>query len=167
MRRFDSLVNKRALASKERGAGKIKVWFQRSEVAGDRERSTEVCRTAFHPARSNSGHTRCLRSFLHHCCGSFRRTAPPITTTIFTDCRSGSHESARLRGTWYWIACWSPQGKEEAAAAKIAFNLRDAGGRLVTTEEVLTEVLNYYSRHGAPFRRVAAGAVRALLASGR
>ena len=65
--------------------------------------------------------------------------------------------------SWYWIACLTPRTPAETAAADIANQLLRNRGRLVTTEEVLTEVLNYYSRHGVQARRGAAIVVRTLL----
>jgi predicted nucleic acid-binding protein len=56
--------------------------------------------------------------------------------------------------TFYWIALLNPADKWHQDAR--AFGRANAETRLVTTEGVLTEVLNYFSETGERMRRAAA-----------
>jgi predicted nucleic acid-binding protein len=56
--------------------------------------------------------------------------------------------------TFYWIALINPTDQWHQDAQ--AFSQANAEASIVTTEEVLTEVLNYFSEAGEMMRRAAA-----------
>ena len=60
----------------------------------------------------------------------------------------------------YWIAVINPRDQWHNAAMKARENLGDV--MLVTTEEVLIELLNAFSDSGEEFRKRSAAAVRAI-----
>lgn len=64
--------------------------------------------------------------------------------------------------TYYWIALLSP--KDEGHAKAIAISSSIAGCVLVTTDEVLSEVLTFFGRQGASARRAAVALVEHILA---
>ena len=63
--------------------------------------------------------------------------------------------------THFWVAVTNPrdQWHEPALAAGTLLD----GAKLVTTDTVLTEVLNYFSGAGPRLRRTAAASIRAIL----
>lgn len=68
----------------------------------------------------------------------------------------------RFADAHYWIAILNPRDPWWPAIEALEAQLDPLD--LVTTEEVLVEVLAFYSGRGARFRTVAAGLVRELLA---
>jgi len=60
----------------------------------------------------------------------------------------------------YWIALIDPRDQSHAMAVRVTLDLGNA--TLMTTDEVLTEVLNFFSGAGAPVRRQAAALVRRI-----
>src|SRR5262245_62119585 len=62
--------------------------------------------------------------------------------------------------TLYWIAITNRKDQWHQAAERVTRTL--SGCHLVTTEEVLTEVLNAFSEGGRAFRQEAVDLVRAL-----
>ena len=67
---------------------------------------------------------------------------------------------AVLADTFYWIALLNPDDPDHDRVT--AFDLSDARPSLVTTEEILTEFLTYFSGRGALFRKKAAAVAYAL-----
>ncbi|MEW6776407.1 MAG: nucleic acid-binding protein [Bdellovibrionota bacterium] len=65
--------------------------------------------------------------------------------------------------TAYWIACVDEEDQWAGKARGAEQSL--GGARLITTDEVLTEVLAAFSGRGVRLRQVAAGFVRAILKS--
>lgn len=65
--------------------------------------------------------------------------------------------------TLYWIAMARPNDSWAAAALRAKANLGEA--KLVTTEEVLSEVLTALAGGGPTLRRAAAAMIRAILSS--
>ncbi len=63
--------------------------------------------------------------------------------------------------TPYWIAMLNPEDQCAPAALAASRELGDA--RLVTTQEVLAEVMNYFAHYGPAVRGAAAEAVREIL----
>ena len=63
--------------------------------------------------------------------------------------------------TFYWIARIDTHDQWHQRAKEISDSLTDA--RLVTTEAVLIELLNYFSAHGPEMRQAAAHIVRHIL----
>ena len=55
--------------------------------------------------------------------------------------------------TCYWIALLNPRDQLHAKAVDVSRGLRDA--RITTTDEVLTEFLNYFGARGTFFRAAA------------
>lgn len=64
--------------------------------------------------------------------------------------------------TCYWIALANPRDQLHERARAASGNLQ--GAILVTTDEVLSEFLNFFSRHGQVLRGVAAQLTRGVLA---
>ena len=64
--------------------------------------------------------------------------------------------------TCYWISLLNPRGQTHDIAIRVSKGL--TGYRIVTTEEVLTEVLNYFGSRGPYFRRAAAKLVERMQA---
>ena len=62
--------------------------------------------------------------------------------------------------TFYWVALLNPRDSFHAAVTSFASGL--ASARLVTTDEVLTEVLNWFCRGGPRWRGEAATLVHDL-----
>jgi predicted nucleic acid-binding protein len=62
--------------------------------------------------------------------------------------------------TFYWIALPNPKDQAHARAIRMSKSLGNA--RIVTTEEVLTEFLNYFSGRGPHFRTAAARLVERM-----
>jgi predicted nucleic acid-binding protein len=62
--------------------------------------------------------------------------------------------------TFYWVALLNPRDPFHARVASFSHTL--AAARLVTTDEVLTEVLNWFSRSGPIWRGKAATLVHSL-----
>ncbi len=71
--------------------------------------------------------------------------------------------SAVFADTFYWIAITNFQDRAHARAK--AFPLSATPGALCTTEEVLTEYLNYFAAWGPNFRRKASINVQNMLES--
>jgi len=67
---------------------------------------------------------------------------------------------AVLADTFYWIALLNPDDPDHDRV--IAFDLSDARPPLVTTEEILSEFLSYFSARGSLFRKKAAAVAYAL-----
>jgi uncharacterized protein len=65
--------------------------------------------------------------------------------------------------TSYWIALLSPRDKLHARAEEVSENL--AGAHIVTSDWILTELLNSFAEHGPHLREAAAHASMALRAS--
>lgn len=63
--------------------------------------------------------------------------------------------------TLYWVALINPKTSDTPACWPLATRSRWA--RLMTTDEVLTEVLNFYAEQGSHARQRAATKVRAIL----
>lgn len=63
--------------------------------------------------------------------------------------------------TPYWIAMLNPE--DECAPLALAASRELGNARLVTTQEVLAEVMNYFARYGPAVRGAAAEAVREIL----
>ena len=63
--------------------------------------------------------------------------------------------------TFYWVAISNPADESHHQALKLAHSLRNS--LFITTEEVLTEVLAYFSGRGQRLRRRAAQMIRHLL----
>jgi predicted nucleic acid-binding protein len=63
----------------------------------------------------------------------------------------------------YWIALINPKDQWHGRVRETARTLGQV--RLVTTEEVLTEVLNFYAEGGQSWRAAAASGIRAILAN--
>ena len=61
-----------------------------------------------------------------------------------------------------WIGLLNPRDQTHDIAIRVSKGLR--GYRIVTTEEVLTEVLNYFGSRGAHFRCAAAKLVERMRA---
>lgn len=64
--------------------------------------------------------------------------------------------------TCYWIALLNPRDQTHDIAIRVSKGL--TGYRIVTTEEVLTEVLNYFGSRGPYFRSAAAKLVERMQA---
>jgi predicted nucleic acid-binding protein len=64
----------------------------------------------------------------------------------------------------YWVAMLNPQDERSAAATETTRGLGEV--QFVTTQEVLTEVLNFLSAYGPAVRRQAAEAIREILTAG-
>ncbi|AFY77507.1 hypothetical protein Ple7327_2189 [Pleurocapsa sp. PCC 7327] len=91
-----------------------------------------------------------------------------ITFTItFTEPQKKDCERCICRyfilDTLYWIAITNPKDQWHQKAVEIREN--DLAIRLVTTEAVLIELLNYFSSYGSRMRQVAVNIVRAILSS--
>jgi predicted nucleic acid-binding protein len=67
-----------------------------------------------------------------------------------------------LADTCYWIALLNPRDQTHDIAIRVSKGL--TGYRIVTTEEVLTEVLNYFGARGPYFRSAAAKLVERIQA---
>jgi uncharacterized protein len=65
--------------------------------------------------------------------------------------------------TFYWIAL--ADSADSAHQQAVNFTAEHATSRIVTTDEVLTEYLNFFSAAPEPFRRRAAEGVEGLLKS--
>ncbi len=63
--------------------------------------------------------------------------------------------------TSYWIALFNPDDEWSQGAARATQSLGDI--QLVTTQDVLTEFLNFFAGAGALLRRQAAEAVREIM----
>jgi len=61
----------------------------------------------------------------------------------------------------YWIAMLNPEDERSEAATEVTRELGDI--HFVTTQEVLTELLNFFAPYGPPVRRQAADAIREIL----
>jgi len=64
--------------------------------------------------------------------------------------------------TCYWIALLNPRDQIHDIAIRVSKGL--TGYRIITTEEVLTEVLNYFGSRGPYFRSAAAKLVERMSA---
>lgn len=62
--------------------------------------------------------------------------------------------------TFYWIALLNPRDQAHDRAVSVSKGL--GAVRIVTTEEVLTEVLNFFGSRGPHLRRAAAGLVEQM-----
>ena len=71
--------------------------------------------------------------------------------------------TALFADSFYWIAL--ADSSDSAHRIALNFTVERATSRIVTTDEVLTEYLNFFSTASAPFRRKSAEGVRRLLAS--
>lgn len=65
----------------------------------------------------------------------------------------------------YWIALLDPRDQLHGAASAAKSRIGSAG--LITTDEVLTEVLNYYGSRGQQLRTAAVDSVDGILADAR
>jgi predicted nucleic acid-binding protein len=63
--------------------------------------------------------------------------------------------------TYYWIALLNDKDQGHAQARAVSGTLQAA--TLVTTQEVLSEVLTYFSQHGLVVRQSAVAFVRSIL----
>jgi predicted nucleic acid-binding protein len=68
--------------------------------------------------------------------------------------------NAVFADTFYWIAFTNPQDTAHEKAKE--FTLSAKPGPIYTTEEVLTEYLNYFAGWGSSFRRYAANSVQKM-----
>jgi predicted nucleic acid-binding protein len=66
---------------------------------------------------------------------------------------------------WYWVALLNPEDQHHSAAIRASRGLADT--RLVTTDEVLIEMLAHMSARGALLRGLAVETVRSLVSSPR
>lgn len=64
--------------------------------------------------------------------------------------------------TCYWIALLNPRDQTHDIAIGVSKGLKDC--RIITTEEVLTELLNYFGARGPYFRTAAAKLVERMRA---
>jgi predicted nucleic acid-binding protein len=71
--------------------------------------------------------------------------------------------TAVFADTFYWIALADFSDSAHQDALSLTIEL--ATSRIVTTDEVLTEYLNFFSTAPEPFRREVAGSVEDLLTS--
>jgi predicted nucleic acid-binding protein len=71
--------------------------------------------------------------------------------------------NALFADTFYWIAL--ADTNESAHRLALTLTTERATSQIVTTDEVLTEYLNFFSSTPEPFRRMAAHGVERLLAS--
>ena len=62
--------------------------------------------------------------------------------------------------TFYWIALLNPRDQAHDLAVSVSKGL--GAVRIVTTEEVLTELLNFFGSRGPHLRRAAAGLVERM-----
>ncbi len=63
--------------------------------------------------------------------------------------------------TQYWIAIINPHDQWHQRAVTVSQTLGPV--QLVTTDDMLVEVLNFFAGYGAPMRQTAAHAVRSIL----
>lgn len=63
--------------------------------------------------------------------------------------------------TFYWIALISPRDQWHQKAREVSPSLKDA--RLITSEPVLVELLNYFSGYGVEMRVAVAQVVRSIV----
>ena len=66
---------------------------------------------------------------------------------------------------WYWIALANPRDQHHEAAKAMGPKLGPC--HFVTTDEVLVEVLAFFSEYGADLRKTSVRLVRAILAEDR
>ena len=71
--------------------------------------------------------------------------------------------TAVFADTFFWIALANPRDMAHPQAMRLHGQLQDR--LIVTTDEVLTEFLNFYSDHGPHFRKAVAQSATALLDS--
>lgn len=64
---------------------------------------------------------------------------------------------------WYWIALANPRDQHHEAAKTLGPKLGPC--HFITTDEVLVEVLAFFSEYGADMRKTAVRLVRAVLAN--
>jgi predicted nucleic acid-binding protein len=62
--------------------------------------------------------------------------------------------------TFYWIALLNPRGQAHALAVSVSKGL--GAVRIVTTEAVLRELLNFFGSRGPHLRRAVAGLVERM-----
>jgi len=72
--------------------------------------------------------------------------------------------TAFFADTFYWIAL--ADFADSAHQRALAFTAKSASSGIVTTDEVLTEYLSFFSTASEPLRREAAESVEDILASG-
>jgi predicted nucleic acid-binding protein len=65
--------------------------------------------------------------------------------------------------TYYWIALLNDRDQGHAAAGAMTQALRSA--TIITTQEVLAEVLTFFCEQGRPVRQIAAAFVRQIIAN--
>src|ERR1700730_5668140 len=86
------------------------------------------------------------------------------STTISTAIRNASDPAMPLRLTFadafYWVPLLNP--RDAFHTAVMSFSRRLTAARVVTTDEVFTEALNYWSGAGPYWRGLAAAQVRDL-----
>ena len=63
--------------------------------------------------------------------------------------------------TWYWIALANPRDQDHDDAVKLSE--RFGPFRTITSDEVLSEFLAFFSDHGRTWRETACGLVQAIL----
>src|SRR5437867_7165958 len=95
---------------------------------------------------------------------SRRSMALPSTTTTYMERRSGPTNPPMpptyFADTFYWIALLFP--RDAFHAAVVSFSRTLGSVRLVTTDEVLTEVLSYFAGLGPYWRANVAVLVHAV-----
>lgn len=69
--------------------------------------------------------------------------------------------TAVFADTFYWVALTNPRDESHQSALDLIRSLGSV--RIVTSETVLTEYLNFFAEWGEPFRRKAAGNVRQMM----
>src|SRR5260370_39696407 len=94
-------------------------------------------------------------------------TGLPSTTTISTERRGGQSNPPRSRtllaDTFYWIALIFPRDGFHAAVSSFSRTLGSA--RLVTTDEILSEVLSHFAGLGPYWRAKVAAVAHAVRAA--
>ena len=84
------------------------------------------------------------------------------TTTTFMAGRNASHDAV-FADTFYWIAL--ADRTDSAHERALALTAGRAGAPIVTTDEVLTEYLTFFSAAPEPLRHDVAASVQSILAS--
>jgi hypothetical protein len=95
--------------------------------------------------------------------GSFPPTWPPVSTSFSTITRNEPHRI--LRGHLVWIGLIHEPDQHHKVARAIYKKIGDA--QIVTSEMVLTEVLNVFRKFGPRWRAICCGLCRSLARTGR
>jgi uncharacterized protein len=69
--------------------------------------------------------------------------------------------------TFYWIAAINPEDNWHSRTKALTATLEQEQVQIVTTDEVLTEVLTFFSSRGGPMRRRAVKLVKGLMSNPR